>query len=234
MIYKDLEIEVERKRIRTLRLSVKPDGRIMLSVPLLTPESVVERFLSAHYGWMQRSRQKMLQRAAEQQQIRYESGEKHLFFGRPLPLRVEDERGRESVAFYEDEIVMYCHSDRTMEQRKKILYQGYYQQFKPVLQRLFDKWSCKLDEHGIEYTVRLTKSQWGSCMPRLRKMCFNVDMARLPEDCIEYVVIHEFSHLTYCNHSPAFWALVDRHLAAEGLIDSKAMRAKIKQVTKPQ
>lgn len=233
MTYRDLEISFERKRIRTLRLTVKPDGRAVLSVPVLTPDAVVERFLSAHYGWLLRTREKMLRRLEQQPVVRYESGEQHLLFGRLLTLRVEPERGKETVAFYPDEIVLYCHPDRSSDQRMKLLYQGYYQQFKPVIDRLFRKWAERLGEDGLEYNVRLTRTQWGSYMPRKRKMCFNLDMVRLPEDCIEYVVIHEFCHLSYCNHSPAFWALVDAHLAAEGLPSSKEMRARIKQITRP-
>lgn len=233
MLYRDVDIELQKKRIRSLRLSVKPDGRVLMSVPLLTTDAVIERFLSAHYSWLLKARQKVLQRAEQQTVVRYETGETHLLWGRPVLLRVENERGRESVAFYDDEIVMYCHPDRTLEQRKKLLYQGYYQQFKPVLQRLFDKWSDRINEHGIEYNIRLTRSQWGSCMPAKRQMCFNVDMVRLPIECVEYVVIHEFSHLTHCNHSPAFWALVDHHLASVGLADSKSQRTRIKQLTKP-
>lgn len=233
MKYRELEIEVVRKRMRSIRLTVKPDGRAVLSAPLLTTDAVLERFLSAHYSWLQKAQQKVLQRAETQRQIRYESGEQHLLFGRLLTLRVEPERGKETVAFYPDEIVLYCHPDRSSDQRMKLLYQGYYQQFKPVIDRLFRKWAERLGEDGLEYNVRLTRTQWGSCMPRKRKMCFNLDMVRLPEDCIEYVVIHEFCHLTYCNHSPAFWALVDAHLAAEGLPCSKEMRARIKQITRP-
>lgn len=233
MIYRDLEIELTRKRIRSLRLTVKPDGRVALSAPLLAPDVVIEQFVSAHYAWIIKARRKVLLRAETQRAVHYADGEQHLLFGRLLTLRVEDERGKESVAFYPDEIVLFCHPDRTEEQRKKLLYQGYYQQFKPVIQRLFCKWADRLDEHGIDYTVRLTRSQWGSCMPRQRKMSFNLDMVRLPEACIEYVVIHEYCHLTHCNHSPAFWALVDQHLASEGLPCSKLMRARIKQITKP-
>lgn len=213
-----------------MRLSVKTDGRVLLSLPVGCSEADAERFLRQNSQWLDRALSKTRQRLSEQTRLCYAAGEEHLFFGRLLPLRVEPERGRESVAFYEDEIVLYCHPDRTVAQRKKLLYQGYYQQLRPVLNRMLAYWEERLGEPGIEVTLRLMKTEWGSCTPMKRRMTFNVDLVRLPLECIEYVVIHEFSHLTYCDHSPHFWALCDRHLTSRGFAPSKQQRARIRHL----
>ena len=244
MPFRDLEIIVTVKRIRSLRLIVRPTGEVLLNVPVGVTEEEVERFLSAHYSWILRSQQKMQNREAQQKRIRYESGEMHLFFGKELPLRVEPERGRESVDFRPDEIVMYAHPDRTPMQRKKLLYQGYYVQFMPVFNALFEKWSERLTEDMSPVTklanpnkykyfnvsIKLMRTEWGSCTPGNRRMSFNIDLVRLPKACIEYVVVHEFTHIDRCDHSPAFWALCDRRLAAVGLPSSKEIRAQMKQM----
>lgn len=232
--------------MRQLRLSVKPDGRLVMTWPEGMPEATVMRFLDAHYGWMQRTQQKVNDRIAAQQKVRYETGEEHLLWGQKLPLRIEPERGRESVAFFDDEIVLYVHPDRTPEQRKKVLYQGYYQQFKPVLEEMMARWEERLTAEmslierlanpnrykGFEVSIRLMRTEWGSCTPMKRHMTFNVDMARLPKECMEYVVVHEFTHIDHCDHSPAFWALCDRRLASVGLEDSKKQRARMRAVTR--
>lgn len=242
MEFEGIQIEVTRKAIRSMRLSVKADGRVLLSVPLGVPEKQVEAFLLANRQWLLRSHKRMQDRLDKQVRLQYDTGEEHLLWGRLLPLRIEAETGRESVAFYDDEIVLYCHPDRTAEQRKKILYQGYYQQFRPVLDEMLSRWGTRLNEQnrgffsrgdkytGFEVTVRLMKTEWGSCMPKKKHMTFNVDMARLPKDCMEYVVVHELTHVDYCDHSPAFWALCDERLRSAGLADSKTMRARIKKV----
>ena len=106
MRFRDLEIIVTVKRIRSLRLIVRPTGEVLLNVPIGVTEEEVERFLSAHYSWILRSQQKMQNREAQQKRIRYESGEMHLFFFFFLPLRVEPERGCESVDLRPDEVVV--------------------------------------------------------------------------------------------------------------------------------
>lgn len=244
MIYEGINIEITRKRMRTMRLSVKPDGRVCASVPMAASEQAVLDFIKANFQWIIRNQQKVQKRLEQQVKLNYSNNEEHLLWGRLLPLRIEDERGRESVAFYEDEIVLYCHPDRSVAERKKLLYQGYYQQFLPVLQRMLNDWGERLTAEmsvferlanpnkykGFEISVRLMKTEWGSCTPRKRHMTFNVDMARLPKECMEYVVIHELTHIDHCDHSPAFWNLCDRRLASVGLADSKTMRKRIKEI----
>lgn len=132
------------------------------------------------------------------------------------------------MAIYEDEILLYCHPDSTEKDRRKLLYNGYYPIFKRALDELVKKWETLLHQPGIEVSIRLMRSEWGSCAPMKRRMTFNVDLVRLSPDCLEYVVIHEFSHLDQCNHSPAFWRLCEERLAQAGLPDSKTMRAKMK------
>lgn len=214
-----------------MRLTVKPNGQIALTVPVLILPPVVERFLDAHYQWMLRQRAKVLDRLEKQKKVRFLSGEQHLLWGNMTPLRTEATTEKETVQILPDEILLQVHPDSTVESRKKLLYQGYYAQFRPVLQQLVDKWSQRLNTPPIALTIRLMRTEWGSCTPHKNRMTFNVDLARMPIECVEYVVIHEFTHLDRCDHSPAFWALCDQRLASVGLPPSKQLRARMRALT---
>ncbi len=84
-----------------------------------------------------------------------------------------------------------------------------------------DLWFKLLDEMipeltammGIDFKLKfsssLMRSRWGSCSPRRRAISLNAFLASLPEECTRYVLVHEFAHLTYPNHSPAFWQIVE-------------------------
>lgn len=58
---------------------------------------------------------------------------------------------------------------------------------------------------------RYMKTQWGSCTSK-QKISLNSALIYLPDDLIEYVIIHELCHLKYLNHSRNFWQLVQQHL----------------------
>ena len=52
------------------------------------------------------------------------------------------------------------------------------------------------------------KSRWGSCTPKTGVLTFNTRLVYVPEQCAEYVVVHEFCHFLYPNHSGKFYAAV--------------------------
>ncbi len=69
-------------------------------------------------------------------------------------------------------------------------------------------------EMGLKYTkltLKKMKSRWGSCNTR-REITLNNELLKLPQNLIEYVVVHELAHITHMNHSKAFHALVQSYL----------------------
>jgi len=54
-------------------------------------------------------------------------------------------------------------------------------------------------------------SRWGSCS-KTKTISINRRCARLPETLLDYVIVHEFCHLSQLNHGPAFWQLLSRHI----------------------
>ncbi|MBQ6915796.1 MAG: DUF45 domain-containing protein [Kiritimatiellae bacterium] len=81
-----------------------------------------------------------------------------------------------------------------------------------LLAELNDAWAQRLCEPGVTWKIRRLKSAWGSCRFRRRSITYSLELARAPRAHVEYVVVHELTHLKAPNHGPAFYRLMDERL----------------------
>lgn len=89
---------------------------------------------------------------------------------------------------------------------------------------MFRKWEPILGVQSAKVTIRPTRSQWGSCNTRNGNISISLWLGAYPEECIEYVVVHELTHLLERGHNARFYGLLDQHYP-----DWKTCRERLKQ-----
>ena len=75
---------------------------------------------------------------------------------------------------------------------------------------------------------RRMRSRWGSCCPQKNILTFNIYLMYAPADCVEYVVLHEFTHFIHPNHSKQF-----HQELAKVCPECKELRRKLKEIRIP-
>lgn len=81
------------------------------------------------------------------------------------------------------------------------------EQLRPLVQRYAA--AMGVEVRGLR--IKAMTSRWGSCNVRTHVVTFNLYLSVWPDECVESVVVHELAHLLVPNHSPAFYAVMDRH-----------------------
>jgi hypothetical protein len=85
-------------------------------------------------------------------------------------------------------------------------------QLKKEIAALLAKWEPVMGVKSSGFTIRKMKSRWGSCNVKTHHLNFNLALARVPEACLEYVVVHELTHLLEPSHNDRFWGLMEFYL----------------------
>lgn len=80
-----------------------------------------------------------------------------------------------------------------------------------IITPMIQKHAKEMDVIPEEICYKATKSKWGSCNYKTRKICFSLYLLLLPEWCVEHVVVHELAHLIVPNHSKDFYGVMDKH-----------------------
>ncbi len=208
-----IRVSVVRKGIKNLHLGVyPPDGRVRVAAPLAVSDAAVRVAVIGKLRWIKRQ-QESFERQARESERAMVSGESHLFRGRRYRLQVVEGSGRGSVEMRANQtLVLLAPQASTAEEREALLHRWYRDQLRELVPPLLDKWQAKLGVTAAAWGIKRMKTKWGSCNAKARRIWLNLELVKKPPACLEYVLLHELTHLTAPKHDGQFLALMDRHM----------------------
>ena len=103
----------------------------------------------------------------------------------------------------------------------------YSRRLEKLLPEMFDRWQKTLGVRAAKIAIKDTRSQWGSCNVKNHNISISVWLGAFPEECIEYVVVHELVHLLEKGHNARFYGYLDRYYP-----EWKACEGKLKNIWK--
>lgn len=209
----DIDIQVEFKPIKNTHLAVyPPDGRVHVSAPDYLTEDDVRSYVVSKWDWVLKQRREI---AAQQRQTprEYVSGENYYHYGQRYRLRVvEKPRCAHTIEKQGDRLIMTIQPGTTVENRALLMREWQRAELKQYLTEAVAMCATKCGEENVTWEVKQMSTQWGSCIEKKRHLIFNLELARVPKSCIEYVIVHELTHLKVKNHNKLFTALMNQRL----------------------
>jgi predicted metal-dependent hydrolase len=208
-----LQVDVVRKDIKNLHLGVyPPEGRVRVAAPLRVGDEAVRLAVIEKLPWIRRQQAQF--RAQERQSPRdYTYRETHYFLGNRYLLNVIEHTGPSRVKVHNKaQIDLYAPVGSDTEKREQIMLEWYRKELKALIPPLIAKWQERLGVTVESWGVKKMKTKWGSCNIEARRIWLNLELAKKPVQCLEYVVVHEMVHLLERNHTDRFRELMDQFM----------------------
>ena len=207
----DMEVDVYRKRIRHLYLRVgSPDGRVRVSAPLHVDDESIRKAVVRRMSWIRRQQERQRSRGPEPD-YHLVTGERHYVEGLSVPLNVTAFDGPPAVYLLgESTLEMRIRPDTGLPERRTLLARWYRERLKSRVPAMIAAWEPVMGVEVAEWRIRKMKTRWGTCNCRARRIWLNLELAKKPARCLEYVSVHEMAHLIEPSHNRRFWGILDK------------------------
>lgn len=207
-----INVDVVYKDIKNMHISVYPPvGRVRVAAPHRLDEDAIRLAIIQRLPWIKKQREQ-LQAAERQSEREMVSGESHYVWGQRLRLTLLETAGRPSIDVAGAKLLVSASGSMDDAHRRKLLESWYRRQIKVAIPPLIEKWEPIIGRKVNGWTVRRMKTKWGTCSPDTAKLWFNIELAKKQPACLEYIVVHEMTHLLERTHNDRFVELMDKNL----------------------
>jgi len=208
-----IPVEMVRKDIKNLHLGVyPPNGRVRVAAPLLLDDEAVRLAVVSRLGWIRRQRESFAKQD-RQSQREMVTGESHYFRGRRYRLDVVELEGRPSVNLRNSRTMeLRVRPDMDRQAREAVLLRWYRRCLRESLPELLAKWEPKVGVEVAECRIKKMKTRWGTCNYEARRIWLNLELAKKPPACLEYILVHEMIHFLERHHNDRFRDLMDHYM----------------------
>lgn len=206
----DLTITLTRKQVKNINLRVYPAKQeVRISAPHHVSTRTVRKFAAAKRPWI-RTKLAGYKVSDQIKKPTFVSGEKHFYRGDKFELQVSTQKAKPYVQLNKEQriLAMKVRPGSSKAKRANVLDEWYRARLKEQISGLIDKWEEPMGVSVQEFGVKKMKTRWGSCNTRDRRIWLNLELAKKPADCLEYVVVHEMVHLLERLHNERFYRLM--------------------------
>jgi len=195
-------------KLKHIYLTFDNEANLVIKSPKVAQQKI-EQLLLKKASWINNAREKLQRKKGKA--LDFSKALELYFMGEAYPLvltlhkkkRVQfDFDGEKFTLLYHtyNETLFQTHIDRFYKQEAQ----------KHIPSHVVS-WGEKMNLSPASLRFRKTKRQWGSCSGK-NVLSFNTMMMKLPQDVIQYIIVHELAHIKHKHHQKAFWQLVEAYL----------------------
>lgn len=111
-----------------------------------------------------------------------------------------------------DTAILTVRKESSPKQRESFVNEWYRNLLKQEVAKYLPKWEKTTGLYCSSWQSKYMTTKWGTCNPTSKKIWLNLQLAKKPIECLEYVILHELAHLKVHNHGPEFTAILDQYM----------------------
>ena len=207
----NITLDLQRKAIKNLHISVlPPEGKVRVSAPEQLSDTAIRMAVVKRIAWI---RQQQADFAAQPRQSEREmsTGETHYLWGRGYRLDITTAE-QVSVKLKAGRIVLASKAPVDSDKRQELLHSWYRQLLRKRIEPLMQQWQERLGVSVNFVGIKRMKTKWGSCNASTGRIWLNLELAKKPPECLEFIIVHELAHLLERHHNERFKAIMHKHL----------------------
>jgi hypothetical protein len=208
----DITADVVLKDIKNIHLSVyPPSGRVRISAPSRMSLDTIRVFVISKRDWIKQQQQKLQEQERETRR-EYLDRESHYVWGKRYLLKVIEGDAAPSVVLQHSRMLLRVRPGTDARKKQAIVEAWYRRQIKQAVPPLIARWEPLIGVQIERFFVQRMKTKWGSCNYSACRIRLNTELAKKPRACLEYIVVHEMTHVLEPTHNARFVALMDQFM----------------------
>ena len=217
---KTLNYELVRAKIKNMYILIR-DGKVIVKVPKAISENRIRHFINSKEEWINKKLKEFEKKSFKEKS--YVSGEVFKVLGNDYTLNIEYGDFKKSIVNMENGFInVFMNEDSSVDKIKDLIDKMYYKLAIVVVDKSVNMWKNILKIAPDVVVIKKLKTAWGKCNSK-GKITINPDLMKYDQRVVDYVVLHEFCHLRYMNHSKDFWNMVSKYMP-----DYKLLRNELK------
>jgi predicted metal-dependent hydrolase len=204
-------LERSPRRKSSIHISVLPDLTVRVVAPMRLAKAKIDGLLREREAWILRQRDRMQAAQLKRVDRQWVTGERLPFLDDPLELRIRPVAGQKMVRAVRKDSWLDVWVPAGMENTepiKRVVHKWYAIQAQQVFAQRALHYGSRMQLMPTRVLVRNQSSRWGSCASDgSLRLCWRLILA--PLRVLDYVMVHELSHIRHPHHQPPFWACVE-------------------------
>ena len=196
--------QIIRSRRKTIALVIQPNGELLIRAPKRATKRQINAMLTQHADWIAKKQAQMREAKEKFAPHQFIEGEGFLYLGKSYPLHITGAK-KTTLRLWGKNFQIAKSAQAHAEQ----LFTAWYKkEARKIFIERVEFYAKKYDFDYAKLKLSSARTRWGSCSSNGNiNLTWRLVMA--PLEIVDYVVVHELSHLREHNHSKAFWAQVE-------------------------